>query len=268
MGMFRSRGGLLGCSWLVVDTFGVTMVAYLFLRWITGDRFWPVFALGFIVHLALPAAFVWLPLALLKRRWGSLVVEGICAAAFVSLFGDAFVGHDADPPPTSAPVIAVITYNLGNGLAAPADVVRLLRKIDADVVGLQEVTPEVAEAVTADLADLYPHRVLHPLGVPGKGLLSRFPILGSDLLDLNPGRPDLRVVIDLDGTPATVIVAHTPPPRFGPDGLRDRPDGAAQLLALVEIIEDTAGPLLVLADLNLTRLHDGYGRLEATALRD
>jgi endonuclease/exonuclease/phosphatase (EEP) superfamily protein YafD len=244
------------------------MVTLSFLWLVLDDGFQPVLVFGYLAHFALPAAFVWLPLALYRRRWASLVVEGICAAAFVWLFGDVFLGPDLDPPPEGATVITVMTYNLGDGLARPEKLVPLIRETGADIVGLQEVNPETEAALATELTDLYPYQALYGLGIPGKGLLSRYPILRSDLLELNPGRPDLRAVVDVDGAPVTVIVAHPPPPRLERTGIRQRPGTAAQVDGLVATVAAVEGPLLVLGDFNVTRLHDAYRRLQAAGLRD
>jgi vancomycin resistance protein VanJ len=261
----RRRGRWL---WRLLDLFAATMIVYLGLWWTTGDRFWPVFALGYVVHLLLPAAALALPLALYRRRWRSVALESVCALAFVWLFRDVVLGREPHPAPEGAPVITVMTYNLGDGLATPDRLVALLRETSADIVGLEEVDVAAAAALTADLHDVYPYKVLHGLGIPGKGLLSRFPILQSDLLELNPGRPDLRAVLDLDGVRVTVLVAHPPPPRLARTGLRDRPGGAEQLTALVATAKAIEGPLLVLGDFNMTRMHEGYKRLEEAGLRD
>jgi endonuclease/exonuclease/phosphatase family metal-dependent hydrolase len=244
------------------------MVVYLVLWLTVGDRLWPVFVLGYVAHLALPAAAIVLPLAIYRRRWLSVALEGICAVAFVWLYSDVLLGRDPAPAPQGAPVITVVTYNLGNGLAPPERVVPLLRETGADVVGLQEVNAVTAAALAVDLRDVYPYQTLHGLGIPGKGLLSRYPIVQSDLLELNPGRPDLRAVLDLDGVPVTIVVAHPPPPRLDRTGLRSRPGGAEQLAALIATAETTEGPLILLGDFNLTRMHDGYQRLEGAGLRD
>ena len=45
----------------------------------------------------------------------------------------------------------VMTFNVGNGLAKPARLVAALRICDADVVGLQELNAEQAEAIERDL---------------------------------------------------------------------------------------------------------------------
>ena len=244
------------------------MVVVFFLWYTFDDSLQPVLVFGYIAHLALPVAFVWLPLAVWRRRWVTVAIEGICLVAFVWLFGaDVFRSH-SDPPPEGSMSITVMTYNLGNGLATPDKLIPALRSSGADVVGLQEVTQATEAALAAELTDLFPYRVLHALGIPGKGLLSRYPILRSELLELNPGRPDLRAVVDMQGTRVAVIVAHPPPPRLERTGIEQRPGTAAQVDGLVAAIAETDGPLLVLGDFNVTRLHDAYRRLEDAGLRD
>jgi endonuclease/exonuclease/phosphatase (EEP) superfamily protein YafD len=244
------------------------MVGWLLLWLVGNDGFWPVLVFGYLAHLLLPVAFVWLPLALYRRRWASVVVEGICLAAFVWLFGDYFIPPDPDPPPEGSTVITVMTYNLGDGLATPDRLVPLLRDSGADLIGLEEVNAEMAAALAVDLKDAYPYQVLHGLGIPGKGLLSRYPILTSDLLEFNPGRPDLRAVVDLGGTTVTVIVAHPPPPRLTRTGLGQRPGTAGQVEGLLATVAATEGPLLLLGDFNVTTMHDLYRRLERADLTD
>lgn len=112
-------------------------------------------------------------------------------------------------------MLTVLTYNIGNGLARPAPLVALLRASGADVVGLQEVSDVQAAAIRRDLCDVFPHQALYPAGFAGKGLLSRYPLLGHERLDLHAARPDLRAVIDVGGTQLAVVVAHPLPPRVG-----------------------------------------------------
>jgi vancomycin resistance protein VanJ len=96
----------------------------------------------------------------------------------------------------------------------------------------------------------------------------RYPILRNELLELNPGRPDLRAIVDFDGMEITIIVAHPPPPGLRRTGIQPREGTAEQVDALIDIIEETKGPLIVLGDFNVTRLHDAYRRLEDADLRD
>lgn len=264
----RSSGDRGGCGWRLIDGYGGAMLLYLVLWRATGDRFLPVYALGFVAHLLLPVAFIWLPLTLLRRRRTSLMIQMVCAVAFVWLFGDAFGGRSTDPLPVDVSSVTVMTYNLGGGLAKPDRLVGALRESGADIVGLQEVTPHVASALGAELSSTFPYQALYGLGTPGKALLSRFPIVRSELLRLRPDRPDLRAVVDVDGTDVTVIVAHPLPPRVAWSIIARRPGAEAQVRLLLEVVESTEGPLLLLGDLNMTQMHRLYGQLRSAGMRD
>ena len=80
----------------------------------------------------------------------------------------------------------MMTFNVGNGLAHPSRLVRLLHQVGVDIVGLQELAPAQAEAIARDLSELYPYQVLNPHGFAGKGLLSRYPVLATEQLQLYP----------------------------------------------------------------------------------
>ena len=164
--------------------------------------------------------------------------------------------------------MTVLTYNLGDGLASPEDLASLLANSEADIVGLVEVTPEMAAALPVELQALYPYQEVRGLGIPGEGLLSRFPIVSATWHEFNPGRPDLQAVLDVNGTPITVIVAHPPPPHLTLTGIKSRPGTTGQLDSLVNLIDGVQGPLIVLGDFNITRMHEEYGRLEAAGLTD
>ena len=263
------RRGSPGCTWRLIDLYGLAMIVYLILWRTTGDRLLPVYLLGFVAHLALPLAFVWLPISLLRRRWFSLLIQTGCGVAFFWLFGDAFTGREAEPPANArARTVTAMTLNIGDGLGTPESLARVLAASEPDIVGLQEVTPEMAAALETDFAAEYPHRVVHGLGRPGKALLSRFPIVRSELLRQNPDRPDLGATLDFDGVAVTVLVAHPAPPRLGWTGLNRRPGAEAQITSLLDIVASTDGPLLLLGDLNMTRMHRFSDRLEDAGLRD
>lgn len=162
----------------------------------------------------------------------------------------------------------VMTFNLGDGLAPPEKVVALLRSQPLDIVALEELVEPVAQAIERDLADRFPYQALHPAGIPGKGLLSRFPIAAKDHIEANPGRPDLLATLDVGGHPIAVIVAHPPPPKLTCGGLVERAGTRDQIERLLAEIAAVSLPLLLLGDLNVTPRHALYRRLAAAGLID
>jgi endonuclease/exonuclease/phosphatase family metal-dependent hydrolase len=164
-------------------------------------------------------------------------------------------------------MFTVMTYNVGNGLAGAPDLVSYLRKADADLVGLQELTATQAEAIAGNLVDVYPYRALFGTGIPGKGVLSRYPLVEMGQLHLSPARPDLRAVVDLAGAHLTVIVAHTPPPRLRDAGRRADPATTAQLRYLADLAIAQA-PAVLLGDFNMTARSAGHALLTAAGLSD
>lgn len=160
-----------------------------------------------------------------------------------------------------------MTYNIANGLAEPAALVRALRHSGADVIALQELAPRQADAIAAGLGSAYPHMRLYPLGIPGKGVLSRYPIAEADLLELFPNRPDLAVRIDLDGVPLRVISAHPPPPTLRWSGVGPSPAAMRQIDALVAHAH-RGGPTVLMGDFNLPSRHPVCRGIARSGLTD
>jgi endonuclease/exonuclease/phosphatase (EEP) superfamily protein YafD len=164
-------------------------------------------------------------------------------------------------------MLTVMTYNVGAGLADPLRLIPVLRDSDADVIGMQELAPVQGEAIAELLRDDYPHQVLYPTGIPGKGLLSRHPIRETMLLDVHPRRPDLRALVAAPEGELTAIVAHPPPPRFGRNGALATTLGNEQIAAIVAAA--TAGkPTVLLTDFNRVGWQAAYRQLRDAGLID
>jgi endonuclease/exonuclease/phosphatase (EEP) superfamily protein YafD len=161
----------------------------------------------------------------------------------------------------------VMSYNVGNGMAKPERLVTLLRESGADVVGLQELAATQAEALAAELGEAFPHQVLFPTGFSGKGVLSRYPLLGTEQLHVYPERPDLHAVVDVDGFPLMVVVGHPPPQSFRRGRFVHGLHADAQIEALARLAVEHA-PAVLLADFNMTERHPIYRRLTALGLVD
>lgn len=161
----------------------------------------------------------------------------------------------------------VMTYNIGNGLAPASQLVKMLEESSADIVGLQEVTALQARGIEEGLSEKYPHYQLFGLGIPGKGVLSRFPITDYEQLHYNEDRPDLRVTLDVEGKPLHVIAAHPCPPRFYNMRYHFTPATMRQFDSLTEACS-SGEPTLLLGDFNMIERHTFYERFVKLGMID
>ena len=106
--------------------------------------------------------------------------------------------------------IRVLTFNIGNGRAHPGALIPMLRSGGWDLAALQEVSEPQGRALEREIADSYPHRVIHARGVAGKALLSKHPIACSQEMLLPCGRPHLRADVEVSGRILQIIIAHVP----------------------------------------------------------
>ena len=160
-----------------------------------------------------------------------------------------------------------MTFNVANGLARPPELVALLRRSGADVIGLQELATGQADEIRDSLLDLYPHQRLHPIGIPGKGLLSRYPIGAMELLHFYQGRPDMSALLDVDGMPMRIVIAHPPPPKLQRSGLGPSPATRRQIIGLLQVVHE-GGPCVLMGDFNLPPAHPVYRLIAGSGLTD
>ena len=171
-------------------------------------------------------------------------------------------------PPVKPHALTIMTYNVGNGLARPQPLADALRASQADIIGLQELTHDQADALGEAVADLYPYQVLWPAGIPGKGLLSKFPITHAEQVEIHPRRPDLVTSLSVAGETLKVIVAHPPPPRYHPrQGIIYTEHGGKQFAHLIAIAS-SGNPTVLLGDFNMREKNRAYSQLVDAGLTD
>lgn len=235
-----------------------------------------------LLALAAVAALLAIPGALgggRMRAWIRLVIVGVLVLAVVRLGGELWSPGPAAETAAAAPateatdpaaatVLRVLTWNLEIGSKAVETSLAGIRDADADLVALQELTPEVAAAIEADpdLAGRYPYRILEPAeGVDGMGLLATHPLLvrGSerDPLILRAG------LLLPDDTVVEVFNVHPYPPGIRtvariPVSLdtRRRDEELGVIGARVEALDEPASALVV-GDLNTAATEPAFGAL-------
>lgn len=234
--------------------------------------------LGVLQVLAPQLAIVGLVLAVVgvaTRR----PVAGLGAAAIVAIVIVRFASDWISlPPPAAAadrPMLDVVTWNVEVNARPGTTTAALVAAHPADVIGLVELQPDAAAAISADrdLTRRYPYRSFNPRrDVLGIGILSRYPILGATY----QAAPAIeQATLDVDGRRIVVIAAHPLQPNvqhvrrrvpIGIDveernavlvGIRDRIDAAT----------NAGQPVILLGDLNTVPSEPAHDRLVA-GLRD
>ncbi|CAA0108673.1 Uncharacterised protein [Mycolicibacterium vanbaalenii] len=205
-------------------------------------------------YLVLSAPVAVLLLAL-GRRWLLTVVALAVTAALVWVYVPRFHSPPVDASRATASVqVRVLTANLGMGQADPPALVTLARDT-ADIVAVQEMTPEAADGlVAAGMDAAFPHRIVLPAPLAsGIGIWSRHPIVDSGRID-GYALPMLGARIRIPGVvvDTTVLSVHLAAPWPQPIGqwLQD----IAQLPDTLREVGQAAGAgaVIVAGDFNAT----------------
>ena len=240
---------------------------------LSGDRF---SYLGLMNNLAV---YLFFPLPLIgliaiSTRRKELVGGSILGiVVFVWFWGGLFMLNFNQPKEGNPHAeLTVMTYNvLGlHGFIDPA--IEVIRKQNADVIFLQELTPDLARSMQHELEDLYPYQILDPQpGVWGMGVLSRFPLVNTgEHLPLEwIGTPQI-LKMDFDNVDVTLVNFHTfayafMPPAAVNQNLRDR---EAQAQVLADFTTRTSGPLIAAGDANAADITQPYRTIRAAGLQD
>lgn len=203
-------------------------------------------------------------LAVALRRRAAAVVAALATAALLGCVAPRAL-PDADPGPRDGVRLRVLTANLLKGGADADALVRLARSA-ADVLAVQEFTPEAAAALDArGFAGLFPYRQLaaEP-GTTGSGLYARWPLTGGVVHRNRGGFAQARATVQVPGAAPVVVESAHPAAPYAVAALDDwRSDLAGQPPAT------PGGPVrILLGDFNSTLDHGLLRRLIASGYRD
>ncbi|MDC3957418.1 endonuclease/exonuclease/phosphatase family protein [Polyangium jinanense] len=248
----------------LVWSYGLVLVAVLVTRYGLGDRTWWSFAANaLLLYAFLPAPLILAVVALRRRREGVVIVV-LSALLFVWLWGGLFVPCGKTPQATENQ-LRIMSYNTLGFNPNTAATIRVIREVNADIVALQEMTPEHADALEQALSERYPYRLLDARpGVTGSGILSRHPLRKVDASPLDRiawiGTP-MVVELDIGTERVTFVNFHTV---AGPANARVRDE---QARALADFADAHAGPLIFAGDLNATDQNAAHA-IVTRAMRD
>lgn len=250
MNLFRAMTG----------AYALSMLGTFVLRETVGERWTGMMAINEMVHLGVLPALMLLPICLLLRRWGLVLLLAPTVAVCLGWYGPHFLSaEDIAAPAPDEITLSVMTYNIAGLNNVNRDWRQIeaeIRAADPDIVALQELNPDAAAYLSDALADLYPEQVLHPAGgATGAGVFSRYPVLAET--HLVPTFTEQRLEIAVDGTTLVLYNAHPPPPSFG---FEPRNDEIIDLL--VRAADETPEtPVIIVGDFNTTPNSEIYARI-------
>jgi endonuclease/exonuclease/phosphatase (EEP) superfamily protein YafD len=227
--------------------------------WVLATSFVPWALVGYLVAGVGCGLLCWRA----NRRWLPLV--GVLLAAAGLVVHASWLAPDfAASPAPSGDRLTILTQNLQIGRGDPDAVVRLARRVQPDVIVLEETTPEALQSLEARQLGAgrgeWPHRLGSAApGASGTVVLSRYP------LEADPGSPlgdrDARMRV-LAPRPFTLTAVHTTYPMILVDRWKQDFD------ALVADARGSEGPQLFVGDFNATLDHGPMRRLLAQGLTD
>ncbi len=198
-------------------------------------------------------------LGLLRRwRWCAVSLASLSFAGVAVLPYQA-AGRAAHADAGDAgPSVRVLLANVLLSNREHDRVLQLVRNADADVLVFQEVNERWKSAL-APITAAYPFVAGKTREDPfGTLVYSRLPILEhGTLLHGAAGRSSLQLVIDVHGTPVSVVCTHPRPPLHkGSFALRND-----QIQRVTELIETLPRPIVLVGDLNTTMWSPWFRRL-------
>lgn len=243
---------MLALQAVVVAAGAVSLVAFL-------DRFSVYLAPLTFFRVQYAAVLVAAGLAAFALRRARL---GLFAVALAAV-NVAVVAPTWRPPPSAdAPrtgAVRFLVLNLQDENDAHAEVARLIRTSEADVVGLTELTPTWARALRPALGPFQARSVKPEEGSYGIGLYSRRTFESANVRRFpSDGPASIVARLDVGGEPFTFVLTHVHTPFAGEIHRR-------QLEALADARDGFGERLAICGDLNTVPWSSSFRRLASEA---
>ncbi|MCS7060250.1 MAG: endonuclease/exonuclease/phosphatase family protein [Anaerolineae bacterium] len=255
-------------SAILTAGYGLSTAALLGLDQLAGEEL-PVIGLfnTLLPAFLLPAlilAVLWLG----ARRWKLALLLTPAIATLVTGYGALFLPRSAPLP--AGPQFSVLTFNLHAERVALTPLLDVIRAADADIVALQELSPEAAQVFRTHLGDRYPYQALHlhPINpVMGQGILSKAPVRDSMYWRVEMWHQ--RAVVTVHGIEVAVYNVHPHIPFVrGPNGLAfDAGRRERDIADILRRAERENKPVILAGDFNMSDRSAHY-RLVTARYRD
>ena len=178
-----------------------------------------------------------------------------------------------------APRLRVMTWNMLYTSQLEGAFFTEIQTLQPDIIALQEVGYTIENEMVALLGNEYPYYSVQSVGSSsGLAIWSKLPILRSEQSGARLlGCICIRLTLDLEGHPITVMTTHPWSPQIHYSRRRSRiprvtyfstDDQDLVMRALVKQVAAASRPLLLLGDLNTTEQQANFRTLRQQGLQD
>jgi endonuclease/exonuclease/phosphatase (EEP) superfamily protein YafD len=207
-------------------------------------------------------AFALLTIALVWR--GHFILAACSLACMVMAAMQLEQPMLADHRAEATPDLRVMHMNVYQPNQRHAEIIEQALASDADIISVQEVSPEWEHALREGLSEAYPYSLAEPRrNCYGIALFSRSPLDGWELAEMH-GSPFIEARATVNGHPFRLISVHaTSPTSYGHFRRRN-----AQLRELADRLNNDSITTIVVGDMNAVHWDKAYRRFhQSTGLR-
>ncbi|UNU24109.1 endonuclease/exonuclease/phosphatase family protein [Microcoleus vaginatus] len=260
--------GLKESAKFLAYSYSAFIICYFILKLIFWDRLWIIALISTFIPLIFFPTFL-LPiigLSVIKKRWFTI----ISAIACILLISWLHVKYFSPAPiniTDSQPSIKILSHNLSWHKTQSPTVFKLIQKQKPDIIFLQEIVRKHTERAFTWLKADYPYQI----GTPPVGILSKYPIVSSEILHL-AGHPETqqRAIIKFNEQEVVIYNMQATGPwlklskkwRFLKIPVYKYDKRSPEIQDLVQRVERETLPVIVAGDFNMTDETQDYDSVQ------
>ena len=250
--------------WVYIVLFSL----WILLRFLFFDSLWWLALINTVALYMFVPLILFLPFALLWRKWGLLF--GLCfpLGIFIGLYASFFLPSLSTTVSQNQQIIKVMTFNMLFNNSDYDAITQMVNENNPDIIGLQEVPPQTVPILIKNFASSYPYHAFHPVELKHNvGILSRFPIDKFITLPTPPIERGIQVTLRLNnGKPMDAIVTHLIPPyplnkvfKLAQYWYERRSQEVSYISNIPKQYDD---PIIVMCDCNFTDTSETYSQMQ------
>jgi len=245
------------------------IICYFILKVFFWDRLWIIALITTFIPLIFFPTFL-LPLiglSIIKKRWFTI----ISAIACILLISWLYIKYFSPAPikiTSSQPSLKILSHNVGWSTTQSPTLFKLIRQQQPDIIFLQEIVRKHTERAFTWLKADYPYQI----GTPPVGILSKYPIVSSEILHLaGHGETQQRAIIRFNEQEVVIYNMQATGPwfkiynnilRFLTIPVYNYGPRSPEIQDLVERVEREILPVIVAGDFNMTDETQDYDRVQ------